>query len=225
MPTIISLWPEKRRERRNQYEPTHVYEIPAAPEGGFSRLKIVDQRQNQYMGNETFMKIVVPAREVAEDIAQSASKFKVGAHGHMGIYVHEIDDPTDEQILASSQHALAVQENEALMHGIVTDARQLFAQGQPLQPYHHMAAKHLRISGEKWQDRNVTRDATKTCQFCSAVLMSASVICGTCKEIVDQQGYDALKSAQRPAPAPDVPVVSAPVLSALTPAGKKQAGA
>ncbi len=181
------------------YKPTNTYTIPAAPVGGFSRLKVEDQFQREYILDGRYDTYKREAREVAECVVRSSSKFKIGADGRMGIYVHDIEDPTDEQILNGHQHAIAVRENDELMHGIVNDARQLFAEGQPLQRYHHMAAKFLRITGEKWQDRNTKREATKECPFCAAILMASVVKCGTCNEIVDPAGYAALKAKSAPA--------------------------
>ena len=230
MKTIISLWPVERVETRNWFTPTSRYAIPAAPIGGFSRLKVVDQYQQVYRIDGQYDTNTVMATEVAEDIVRSASKFKIGPDGRMGIYVHEIDDPTDEQVLVSIQHQNAVAEQDQLMHGIVNDARHLFSNGEKLQGYHHMAGKYLRIEGEKWQDRNTSRSATKQCPFCSAVLLSSVVKCNSCNEIVDEAGYAALratiKAQAAPIPAPP-PATDAPgpvVQSALTPA-KKQAGA
>ena len=226
---IINLWPVELREARNHFTPAEEgypareFVLKAAPPEGFSKLTICDQIQKEYVLRDTYRDALFSAREVALDIAQAVSKFSCGTSGRMGVFVWEgKPDPTDEQIFSSEQYRTARGEQDLLMRNIVEDARVSFARSIPLQRYHYMAADHLRIEGERWQDRHTSREVTTSCPYCKTIIQSDSVICANCKNVVDPVAYASLKAQIEGIPAPkrvESPApVDEPVKSALTPA-------
>lgn len=226
---IVNLWPVELREARTHFlpaeegYPAREFVLKAAPQDGFSKLVICDQIQKEYVLRDTNRDALFSAREVALDIAQAVSKFACGTSGRMGVFVWEGKaNPTDEEIRLSEQYRNARGEQDVLMRNIVEDARVSFARSIPLQRYHYMAADHLRIEGEKWQDRHTSREVTTSCPYCKTIIQSDSVICANCKNVVDPVAYAALKAEIEGIPVPkraEAPVQSEePIKSALTPA-------
>lgn len=231
--TIISLWPEPLQQAIMRYRASVPgmagpnFCIPAAPADGFSRLDICDQYQQEYVILDNYRTVTFGALEVARDIAKSVSGFTCGSGGRRGVFVWEgSPNPTEEQVKASQQYMESRAEQDLLMRNIVEDARVSFSSTPPirLQKYHYMAADHLRIEGERWQERYTSREVTVNCPYCQTVIQANSVICANCKNVVDARAYAELKAQIEGIPEPkprsmEVPETPAePVKSALTPA-------
>lgn len=196
--TLISIWPMALREIRPRYEPVKVYEVPAAPFDGFVRLKITDQQESDYIGGGRTIKVLVPAEELAQDLAKDFRRFACGDSGAIGVWVADENEPTDEEILASPRYKAAREEQDKIFRNLIIEARILKADPKTeraISEKHYVAAAYLNIEGEDWQNSNMKRAARKECPFCQKYVSADAFVCSGCHEIIDAEGYAKQKTS------------------------------
>ena len=194
--TIISIWPMEQKQTRPRLSPQNEFILPAAPFDGFVRLTVTDMQEHDYMGGGRIASTLVPASELAEDLAKAFSSFSMGDSGAVGVWVADREDMTDDEIKSSDRYKEARAEQDRIMHNIVVNARYWYGRGNEsaISAIHHTAAAYLNIAGEDWQGRNTARSKTKECPFCHSFIASGAVICPTCTQIIDADGYAKLQA-------------------------------
>lgn len=189
--TIVSIWPMAQVQRRELQSPVKVFELPAAPFDGYVTLNVTTQSERVYLAGNIHANTEVPVDEITNDLAKAFSSFTCGGTGAVGVWVSEIDNPTDEQIRNSPQYAQARQLQDIIMQNIVKEARILHKEdaGRGICEKHHIAASYLNIEGEPWQTGRMTRAATQECPFCRSYVSSEAVVCSGCNNIIDPEGH------------------------------------
>lgn len=189
--TIISIWPLPLKATRPRFSPVSTFEIEAAPFDGFKTMTVTDLQQSDYAGAGRVIAELVPAAELAADLAREFQSFSMGSSGAVGVWVVDKANPDAAEVLSSEEYRRAREEQDKLMHNIVINARELHNSQnfRAISKLHYTAAEYLNIQGEAWQGRNTERSQTKECPFCRSFVASNAVICPTCTQVIDPEGY------------------------------------
>jgi len=188
--TIISLWPLDLIETRPRLSLTKVFQIPAAPIGGFSRLEVTDSEERDYQGGDQYFNRLVSADELAKDLVGEYRRFTCGQDGRVGVFLME-GRPTDAQVINSREFAEAHEQQDRLCRNLIIEARLLQSKGlsNTICDRHFKAATYANLEGEDWQGHDLTRSARKQCPFCAKYVTSIAIKCPECREVIDPIRY------------------------------------
>lgn len=195
--TICSIFPMESIARRDLFQPTNIFHLPAAEKGKVTTLRVRDQVQPENVGHGRHFPIQIVAEEVAQDIVRiwvTGRLFPGIPDGAQpGIWIPENwQTPTDEE-------TARMERAQDLYANAVIDQADRYERNNDIDSInetHHVMAEYRGITGRKWQTGSLRRD-TSTCPFCDTSVPKRIAKCPNCKEIIDAPLYEALIRARQ----------------------------
>lgn len=208
---VYSIWPEELVEQRAWMR----YVIPAGSPSKPGELLVKRAlTAKKYIGNQHWEDHWDDAIVIANDIANSASGVTGWKEGErsFGVWVSTEDGPPSEETIRQK-----VEERDALMRFWLRDGDKLFEDGKSAQ-IHRLSRVACDILQENrpWH-KKASSGSIRECPLCGSNTAVGKPLCQNCKQIIDQELYDAiqenikLKAAAAKQPPPPVrPLVRVP---------------
>lgn len=193
---IASICPWSASIERPHFHPQTQFSVAAIKRGDKPAITVIEDQVQWYkvLSTKPPIKETIFAREIANDFILHTSRQGpwMSDEAHPGIWICEGDEPTAEEIAESmAKHA-------AYCNLVVQEADEWHMRrmaGEPRVPKHTQrmkdAARWLLLD-RPWLSE-MTPNALKQCQFCTATIPSATVKCPTCGEVVDKDRYAEMK--------------------------------
>lgn len=193
--TIASIFPLPLKESRPLYQPVNSYEMEAALPGEVKYLVIGDAAQPEYRGYGRTTPETITALEIAKDLVKCWTQNFSGVDSNVarpGVMIlrGKTIEPDELELLNKVQNEFA--------RAMVLEGDVFHQEGRPdkISKKHRVLADWIGTKGRPWQE-HLSNDSKVICPFCATPNAAFASKCVQCREVIDEERYQATQAQIR----------------------------